>query len=69
MPKCWHIYCPGTLLDHLNFTPDFKIVTLSFLTFTQNLVILNENPQNLMENNMTNSQIIWVIIKKHQTLT
>ena len=41
LPKCSYIYCPGTLLDHLIFTPDFKMVTLSFLIFPQNIVILN----------------------------
>ena len=41
LPKCWYMYCPETLLDHLNFTPDLKMVTLGFLIFTQNSVILH----------------------------
>ena len=32
----------------LRFYPDFKMVTSSFLTFTQNFVLLNENSQNLL---------------------
>ena len=68
MSKCCYIYCSGTLLDHLRFNPDFKMVTLSFLAFTQILVIQNENSQNLLGNSMTNSQILWVVIKntKHR---
>ena len=45
------------------------MVTLGFLTFTQNLVLLKENSQNLLENGMANSPIIWVVKKKYQTLT
>ena len=59
--ECWCIYCPGTLLEHLNLTPDLKMPTLLLLTFTQKSVILNKNSRNLMENSMSNSQIMWVI--------
>ena len=45
MPKCWYIYCPWTLVDHLIFIPDFKMVTLNYLIFTQNSVISNENSE------------------------
>ena len=60
LPKCWYIHCPGTLLDHLNFTPDFKMATLSFF------VILNEISWNLMEYSMANSQILWEIIRNNK---
>ena len=63
LPNWWYIYCPETLLDHSNFTSDLEVVTFSFLIFTQNIVILNENSINLMGNSMANSQIIWVITK------
>ena len=29
LPKCWYFFGPGPLLDHLNFTPDVKMVTIS----------------------------------------
>ena len=69
LPICYYIYCSRTLLVHLNFNTDFKIVTLSFLVSTQNLVILNENSQNLMKKSMVNRQIVWVIIKKTPKMT
>ena len=59
LSKCRYIYCLETLFNHLYFTPYFQIVTLNFLTFfTQKLVILNEISQNLMKNSMINSQIV-----------
>ena len=58
LPKFSDIYSPGTLLDNLNFTPDFKTVTVSFLIFTQNLVKLSLHSRNSMENSMANSSII-----------
>ena len=58
LPKCWYIYCPGTLLDHLKFTPKFKMVTLSFTEFYKKFIHNRLNSLNLMKNIMANSQVI-----------
>ena len=45
------------------------MATVRFLIFTQKIEILNENSRHLMENNISNTQIIWVFIEKYLAWT
>ena len=58
LPEFEYTYYSRTVLEHINFTLNFKMVSFSFQIFTQDLVILNENSLNLTENSMAKSQIV-----------
>ena len=56
MPKFWFTCCLQRLLDHINLPRDFKIVTMYL--YTQKLTLYLGILRNIMENNMSNGQLI-----------